>query len=110
MSIFATVNHAACKTFVGEFLLRPSSVSVCFQRGRLVRDTRFEVLIFVLMKSKSYFSDAVSIGIYRSYRNIGAFFCLHLQGIYRLRWRRRHPKRRYSSFDTASLLRGVESY
>jgi hypothetical protein len=40
--------------------------------------------MFVLMKSHSYFSDAVSIGIYRSYRNIGAVCCLHLQGVHRL--------------------------
>jgi hypothetical protein len=83
MDIFANVNQAACKTFVGEFLLRPSSVSV-FRVG-LVIDTGFEVFIFVLMKIQSYFSDAVSIGIYRSYRNIGAVFCRHLQGTDRLR-------------------------
>jgi len=28
MSIFAIINQAACETFVREFLLRPSSVSV----------------------------------------------------------------------------------
>ena len=77
MGIFAIVNQAARKTFVGEFLLRPSSVSMF--KELLLIDTGFDVLKFVLKERKSYFSDAVSIGVYRSYRNIGAVCRLHLQ-------------------------------
>lgn len=41
----------------------------------------FEALIVVLMQSQSFFIDAVSTGIYRSYRRIGTICCLDLQGI-----------------------------
>lgn len=84
MNIFAIIIQEACKT-VGHFLFRPSAVRIYLFRGlRLVIDTGFEALIVVLMQSQSFFIDAVSTGIYRSYRLIGTVCCHHPEGIDRL--------------------------